>query len=169
MRRIDIAFEGLQPVAVEDAFLQMPMGGVRLEELVVRKQRRLAAAHIGEDQPAALDARVSWMANLVLVTAVRRLRRHLQAAAVHIIEPAVVEAAQPAVLDAPVTQVRAAVRAQEAKEAGPPGIVAKQHQVLAEEPRRHRRAVGRQLVAEPNRMPVAAHHGAARRAGSRSA
>ena len=74
-----------------------------------------------------------------------------------------IEAAQPAVLDPAVAEIGAAMRAVETEQAEAVAIVAKQHQLLAEDLDRHGRAAGRQLVGERDRMPVAAHQRTARR------
>jgi hypothetical protein len=73
-----------------------------------------------------------------------------------IVEPAVVEAPQPAVLETPVAQVGASVGAVNAQQAGPPLIVAKHDEVLAEQSHGERRAARLQLLAERGWLPVPA-------------
>src|SRR5207302_10700024 len=92
-----------------------------------------------------------------LVAAFRRLGRLLPAAPVDVVKPAMIEAAQPAVLDPAVAEIGAAMRAIESKQAEAVTIVAKQHQLLAEDLDRHWRPAGRKLVGKRDRLPVAAH------------
>ena len=86
---------------------------------VLTEQRRvpgewrlqLRRAHVGEDQPADLDARVRRMLHGVAETPPRRLAGHIEAVAVSVVEPSVVEAPQPLILNAPVQERRPAVGA----------------------------------------------------------
>src|ERR1051325_11603713 len=104
------------------------------------------------------------MADAVSVFAAIGLARLLETAAVNVVEPAVVAATQPAVLDAAVAQIGAAVRAVNAQETRPPLIVAKQRELFAENFNRQRRAALRQLFRERHGLPVAPEHLAGRRA-----
>ena len=133
MGRIDVALERLQIVALQEGLLQVAVLLRRGEELVARQQRRLALAHIGEHHAGALDDRIGGVPDLVLVAALRRLRRLLQTAAGDVEKPAMIEAAQPAILDPAVAEIGAAMRAVEAEQAGAAAIVAEQHQLLAED------------------------------------
>ena len=94
--------------------------------------------------------------------AVLRLGGLLEAAPVGAVEPAVVEAAQAAVLQPPEGQVDAAVRA-EAADQPPAAVAAEQDQVLAEQPHRLDRTLRRHLGHERRRLPVGAHQPAQRR------
>ncbi len=102
MRRIDFAFESLQIIAFHEGFLQIKMLRRRAQELVVGQQRRRAFAEIGEDQPRPLDHRISGMPDLILVAAVRRLARLIEASPFDVEEPAMIQAPQAAILDAAV-------------------------------------------------------------------
>ena len=166
MRGVDLAFQRLQPVAVEERAHEQPVFLAIIEELVVGQERRLVRAQIREDHAAALDARVGEMTHFVFVRALRRLGRHLEHAARDVEEPAVVEAAQAAVFDSAVAEIGAAMRAQKAEQSRPAGIVAEENEILAEDSHRLGRAAGRQLRRERDRMPVLAHERAARRTGS---
>ena len=73
-------------------------------------------------------------------------------------------AAQAVVLAPAEAQVHAAMGAEPVDEAELAGILAKQHEVLAEEPDRHHRALGDQFVGKRGGLPVAAQHIARRRA-----
>jgi hypothetical protein len=65
----------------------MPFG--RDEMRIIRQQRRLARAEIGEDDAALLRDRIGKMLDLLLVAALRRLGRLLRALAVNVEDPAV--------------------------------------------------------------------------------
>ena len=123
------------------------------------RSRARAAARRGpcrQDQPARLAAGIGGVADAVLERAVGRLAGLLQAAAAHVVEPAVVQAAQPARLAAAVAQVDAAVRAVQAEQAGSARVVAEQHQLLTQQPDRQRRTARRQLLRQRHGLPVAA-------------
>jgi len=61
-----------------------------------------------------------------------RLAGLLQDLAANIVKPAVIEASQPAVFDAPITQIRSAMRAMDAQQSGTSLVVTEQHQLFAE-------------------------------------
>src|ERR1019366_1594210 len=108
---IEVARERLQIIALHESLLQVAVLRRRGEKLVARKQGWLALAHIGEQKAGALGKRIGQLPNLVLVAALRRLCRLLQAATVDVVKPAMIEAAQPTILDPAVTEIGAAVRA----------------------------------------------------------
>ena len=95
------------------------------------------------------------MANFVLVAAFRRLRWLLQAAPRGVVKPTMIETAQPAILYPAVTKIGAAMCAVEAEQAWPTALVAKQDQLLAQNPDRYRCAA--ELLGKRDRMPVTAH------------
>ena len=134
------------------------------QELVGGDQRRLAGAHVGEDEVACFHARVGGVPDLLLESAALRLAGLFEAVAVDVVQPAVVQAAQPAVLDAPVAQVGGAVRAVDTEQAELAVLVAEEREVFAEDPHVQGSAAGWQLLSEGDRVPVAAEHLAARRA-----
>src|SRR5262249_53374099 len=96
-------------------------------------------------------------ADLVAEPARARLGRLLKAPTIDVVEPTVIEAAQPAVLDAAVAEVGAAVRAVEPEKPDAPPIVTKEHEALAEHPSRQRRAARGQLGRQPDRLPIEPH------------
>ena len=83
-----------------------------------------------------------------------RLARLLEAAAVHVVKPAVVNAADAAILEAAVAQVGAPVRAMDAEQAGLTLVVPKEDQVFAEQSHGQGRASDRQLLGQRCRLPV---------------
>ena len=82
-------------IALRD--IDMALGHVQPFEF---GQRRLLLRrpHIGHDDAVALDAGIGRLLHLVLELALRRLVRLIEAIAVDIVFPAVIEAAQPAFL-----------------------------------------------------------------------
>ena len=96
--------------------------------------------------------------------ALRRLPRRLQDRAVHVEQPSVVAAADPALGDDPVLERGPAVAAMPVQQAEPPGEVPEQHEVLAE----HGDGGGMlpQLLAHRHRDPEPPEVLAARGAGA---
>src|SRR5438876_478695 len=150
---IDVTFKRLQIVALHEGLLQIAAIWRCGQEFVVRQQWRLAPAHIGEQKTGALDEGIGEVANFVLVLTFRWFGRLLQAASVDVVKPAMIEAAQPAILDPAVAEIGAAMRAVETEQARAAAIVAKQDQVLAKDFDRHRRRTGQKLVGERDWMP----------------
>jgi alkylhydroperoxidase family enzyme len=96
--------------------------------------------------------------------AVIRLRCHFDDVAVHVELPAVIEAAQTAILVAREQQRRPPVRAVFVKNSDAALAVAKHHKVLAQQTHLDRRAVGLgDLLRQAGRDPVTAHDLAHRR------
>ena len=93
MRRIDVALDRLQIVALHESLMQKAMLWRCAQKLVAWEERRLALTHIGEDEAGALGDRISQVLYLVLVPALRRLGRLLEAASIDVVKPAVIEAA----------------------------------------------------------------------------
>ena len=98
------------------------------------------------------------MLDLLRHAAFGGLRHHLQHVALDVHLPAVVEAAQAALLVAPEHERRATVRAILAEHADAPVAVAKDDEVLAEHPRAHGLAVGfAHFLDEADGLPMPAH------------
>ena len=132
MRGVDLALERLQPVAValDEADLDLVLGHV--EDLEGRQRRYLCAlAHVDPDDAGALHRLVGFRLHLLL-EARRRQARHVQAVAGDIELPAVIDAANAALLVAPEEQRGAAVRAAVVHHADPAVAVAEGDQLLAE-------------------------------------
>src|SRR5262245_7958411 len=77
----------------------------------MRECRRLALAHIGEQDTAPLHHRIGLLADIGAHPAALGLSRGLEAAALDIEQPAMEGAAQPAILQASVGEIGSAVRA----------------------------------------------------------
>jgi hypothetical protein len=95
----------------------------------------------------------------VFEIAVRRFAGRLQNLSVDIVKPAMVATTQAAVFDMTEFKRRAAVGAAQSKQAEAAFIVAKDHEILAEQPATNGTAF--ELGAKADGMPVAAHHFAA--------
>src|SRR5262249_38660815 len=98
------------------------------------------------------------------LTAAVRLARLLQAAAFNVEQPAMVAAADAALLDLAVVERRAAMAAARIDQARPAGAVAEQDQLLAEHLDGARRGSG--VGRHAHGMPVAAQQLAHRRAAA---
>ena len=167
VRRIDAHFERLQPVAVDGALEREGVAVGRDEAVEVRKLRRLARPHVGEQDAAPLHHRVGLLPDVGAEVRAVRLGWSLQALAGGVEQPAVEGAAQAAALEAAVSEVGATMRATALDQAVTAFFVAEQHQVLAEELHRLDRAVGAgKLVDQRHRLPVAAEKPTGRRAGA---
>ena len=73
-----------------------------------------------------------------------------------------IKAAQAAVLDPPVGQVGAAMRAELADESKLAAVGPEQHEIFAHDPDWDRRAAGRHFLRRRNRLPIAAQEFPAR-------
>src|SRR5512141_530289 len=156
MAGIEIAFVALEIIALVIKLGNQHMAGRRRQRLVVGQQRRLARSHIRKDNPGTLLTWIGGLANLLAKTPVRRLAGLLDAAALTVKQPAMVQAAQAAVFDAAVTQIGAPMGAVLADQAELAVGVPEQDQIFAHNPYRQRRAVAGQLFDQGDRVPVAA-------------
>ena len=164
MRRIDADLQRLQPIAVDHALEREGVRVGRGEAVEVRERRRLARAHIGEQDAALLDHRIGLLADIGVHPAALRLGRRLQASALDVEQPAVEGAAQAAVLQPAEGEVGAAMRAGALHQPVAASVVAEQHQALAEQANRLDRTVAGKLVDQRRRLPIAPHQVAGRRA-----
>ena len=133
------------------------------------RQRRLLLrrAHVGPQHAAALDQRIGLQLDLLAEAALGRLRRHLDALAGVVVFPAVIGAAQPAVLVAAEPQRDAAVGAELVGQRELPCVSRQASSRSRQELDAHRRAlVLGQLLGQQRRLPAQAEHLAHRRAGA---
>lgn len=149
------ALEALQVVAVVEVLGDDAVVGRGREHLVIRQQRWLSFAHVREDDPALFQAGVSLVADVILETAAGGFCGGLEAPAVHVVEPAVVHAAEAAVLDPSVAQVCGSMRAVQIEQADSPVRIAEHDQVFAEQPQRDRRPARWEFLTERGWLPVA--------------
>src|ERR1700752_4612961 len=133
------------------------------EIAVVGNQRRFAGSHISEDDSGALFDRIGLLTNRFAETFTAvHFSRHVDDLAVYVVEPAMIDAAQAAVFESAVAQVRAAVRAVQIDEPKLSLFIAKQHELFAEEFYGKGRRADGYFLRECRRLPVAAHQLAAR-------
>ena len=132
-----------------------------------RQRRRLGAlAHIDPDHAVALGGLVGLGLDLVLEVLMRRHVRHVDAVAVHVVFPAVIDAADAVLLVAAEKQRGAAMRAAVVHDADPARAVAERDQLFAEQHEPHRRAVALELRRHHRRDPILPHQLAHHRAGA---
>src|SRR6266850_386132 len=139
------------------------MGAGHQKEAIGWKRRRFARSHVGKDHSGALFDRIGLLTNRFAKTfATVHFSRHVDDLAVYVVEPPVIDAAQPAVFEPAVAQVRAAVRAVQIEQPELSLFIAKQHELFAEEFYGKGRRADGYFFRECRRLPVAAHQLAAR-------
>ena len=168
MARIDAAFHGLQPIALlqtlgDEGLLRRHHG-----EFPFRQRRLLVGGtHIGPQHRAALHQRIGCELDLFAEAALDRLGGNLDALAGHVVFPAVIGAAQPALLVASEPQRHAAMGAEFIDQAVAALGIAEGKQALGEKLDPYRRAiVVRQFLGEQRRQPIAAEQLSHLRAGA---
>ena len=164
MRRIDDAFEALQPVASLQGAERLTVGFRPDEELEVGNHRRFALAHIGPYRAAFFLHRIGLHRHGIAELAL--LGRLVDALAVHVEQPAVIEAANAAVLDSAIAEIGAAMRAVALDQAKTILVVAEQDQVFAHDADRQGIAARRDFFRRRDGLPIAPQELAARRAGA---
>ena len=139
---------------------------LELFQALVARQHRLflRRPHIGEDQSVELLHGVPGLAHAIALEAAFGLARLLEAMALGIEQPAVVAAANAAVLDAAVIERRAAVAAVRLHQPRPPAPVTEQDEVLAQHADGFRRRAG--IGDEADRVPITPQQFAHRLAAS---
>src|SRR5581483_8588110 len=120
-----------------------------------RKGRRFARAEISPKDAALLDHRVGLLFDVGAEVAGVGLGRRLQALAGDVEQPAVKGAAQAAILESPVREIGAAVRAVPADQAIAAFVVLEGDEVLAQKPQRLDGPVAGKLVNERRWLPIA--------------
>ena len=162
VRRIDADFECLQPVAADVALECEGVAVGRDETVDFREGRRFAFAEIGPENAALLDDRIGALLDAAAEFGILRLRRRLQALAGGVKQPAMKGATQPAVLEPAESKVGAAVGAVALDQAVASSLIAKQHEIFAEQFHRAHRPRPLEFVDERRRLPVHPHQSAAR-------
>src|SRR5205823_2428632 len=158
MRGVDFAFEALQPIALalreDDVDLTLRQQG----RLDLRQRRRfLALAHIDIDQAVALGDPIRLRLDVALEIRVVGDVRRIDAIALRVELPAVIEAAQAVLLVAPQKQRGAAVRTFVVHDPDPTRGVAERDQSLAEQHQPDRRAIALQFRRHRRRNPILPH------------
>src|SRR5688572_1375149 len=132
MEQIDAGLVRLQIITVLKKLRRIDPLLRRRKKLKIGQQRRLARAHVGEDHPGPLLARIRQMTDRISdPRATLRFSRHVDHASAYVVEPAVIDAPESSILHSSVAQVRSAMRAVQPQKSRPPPIVAKQDEVFA--------------------------------------
>src|SRR6185312_2570280 len=169
MHRVDRVLLALHPVARD--FRNHDLGKAVLpgERLPVRHQRRGKRAEIGPDQPGMLAHRIRFDPDARFHVGVGMghvLVRLGDARAFLVIKPAVIVAAQAALLDEAIGHVGAAMAAMPVDEAPGAGKIAIQRKVFAHEPHRLDPCGLVELAGAGDGLPIAPHQLAHRRIGA---
>src|SRR5262249_61265894 len=117
-----------------------------------------AIAHVDPDQAGTLDGAVGLGLDFLLEALVLGHVRHVEAVAGDVELPAVIDAAQPALLVAAEEQRGATVRAAMVDHADAALAVAEGHKLLAQQHQADRRAVAAYLPRPHRRDPLRAPH-----------
>jgi hypothetical protein len=120
------------------------------------QKRRRFGAEISKDNPRKLLDFISGLTNAFFKTALGGLAGHLQDPTAYVVKPAVVAAAQAAILDMAELQRSASMQAPELKQAYPADIIAKKNEIFAQKSPADRSAL--QFQGKPNGMPIPAQH-----------
>src|SRR5262249_55026008 len=133
----------LEIIAALEALVHvdMALGNQRPLDLRQLRYHRLRT-HVRPNHPAGLSGGIRRLADLVLEVTLGRLIRHVDAGAGHVKLPAVVDAAQPALLVASKKQRGAPVRAIPRKEAHLSVRISERNQVFREDSEPNRWTVG---------------------------
>ena len=160
VRRVDRAFQALDPVAVLPFLGDEARGGGDEAQFELGQLRhRLARAHVDPDHVGPFARRIGQQLDRVLVRGLRRRGRQVDAVAVDVELPAVEGAAQAAILVAAVIEVGAAMRTVRLDDADPSVGLPEGQQVLAEQADLLRRSVAfGKFLREQRRHPEAPQH-----------
>ena len=154
VRGVDVAFQRLQPVALALHHERLHSSG---GSMTASKHGRGGAcsrlAHVGPDEPVALERRVGLRPDLLGEGLGGRDVRHVEAIALHVELPAVIRAAQPGLLVAAEEQGRAAMRAAVIHDADASARVAERDQLLAQQHEAGRWSSPRQARTTGRRGP----------------
>src|SRR6266481_8862262 len=133
VRGIDADLERLQPIAVDMPLERERVAVERNKAVDFRKRRRLAFTQIRPENAALLDHRIGPLPDTLAQRRALGLGRRFQALAGGVEQPAVKRAAQTAILQPAEREIGAAMRAMPRDQAVAVLLVAKQHELLAEQ------------------------------------
>ena len=172
MYGIDRVLLALEPVARDLGQHDLAKPVLPGKEFPIRYQRPRLRPEIGPEQSAPLLDRIRLDADLVLQAqfGMRDILIGLrQTDTVAVIEPAVIVAAQAALLDIAVGQIGAAMAALAVDQTVPAAEVLIENEVLAHQADRLDRAIARKLIDQRGRLPVLPHQfaGSGARPGAR--
>src|SRR5215831_8490821 len=142
VRGVDAALEPLQPVALLDHLRDVAMRGRRLRPREVGRRRpSVGGAEVSPDDTARFHRGIAARSDLVRELELRGLVHHVDATAVHVELPAVVDAAEPTLLVPPEEERGLAMRAALVEEPDAAAGVTKGDQLLAEQLHAHGRTI----------------------------
>ncbi len=125
------------------------------------KRRRFAFAHISPENAALLHDRIAALLDAATELRILRLGGRFQTLARCVEQPAVKGAAQAALFEPAEGEVGATMRAVALDQAIAPLLVAKQHEVFAEQFYRTHRSRPLEFIEQRRRLPVHPHQSAA--------
>src|ERR1700752_1130659 len=118
VNRIDIAFVGLEVIAGLQIFRDRALLFRNRKKLVVRQERWLAVTHISENHSSSLLTRICFVTNRIPnILSSSGLSGHVDDLTVNVIQPAMIDASEPANLDTPVAEIGAPVGAMKSEQA----------------------------------------------------
>jgi hypothetical protein len=130
--RIQVPLERLKIIALLVVFSRNPTLGRSMKHLVVGQERRFPRTQVAKDDATRLLAGIRPVAHALPQPAARGLSWGLHAMAMHIIEPAMVDAAQASIFNTAIAQIRPPVRTVNFEQTHSTLIVAEHHEVFAE-------------------------------------
>ena len=165
MHGIGRVVHALYPIARQRIDLDRAIKIIAHQQVPARQERHRRRTHIGPDEAAERLARIGLDLDLLFVAQLGMreiLERHLDAIALQVERPAVIGAAQAAILGNAVFERHAAMRASVVDEAVFPLLGAEQGQVFAEEAHLLHGLFG-QLALGTDHLPIATQQMAHRR------
>ena len=108
--RIEVAFVGLEVIALVKNFGHEHVARWRKKRFVSGEKRRFARSHVGKNNPGSLLAWIGQVMDFLAKPLPGRLAGLLEAVAVDVIKPAMIKTAESAVFDAAVAQIGPAMR-----------------------------------------------------------
>ncbi len=159
VRRIDVAFQRLQPVAVSLEESDVPVVGFLERGFYLRQRRRgrLLLAHVDIDKTALLRRAIGDGLGACRILVLVRQVRLIETIAVNVEFPAVIDAADAVLLVTPEEQRCTPVRAPMVHDADPAGCVAECDQLLVEQLQANRDAILHQLGRTARGYPKLPH------------
>src|SRR5688572_5883170 len=153
---VDVSFIPLEIVAAVEDLRHRSLRLRHGEKFVIRQQGWFTGAHISKNDSAHFLARVRKMADRISLRAAAGLAGLLDHATANVVQPAMIQASQTAVLDPAIAQVGAAMRTMEPQQSRPALVITKEDKLFAHDPDRLRRSAQRQLFGKRHRLPVTA-------------
>src|SRR5712692_1980506 len=163
---IDAVLHHLKKITMNDSSAHRARS-VRSDKHVIARQKwRGIGTEISENYSRQLLHLVGGMTNSLSEGAVSRLARLFQHAPLDVVKPAVIAAAQAAIFEVTKLERCSTMRAAQREKTHPAAIVAKEHEVFAQDSSSQRFFL--QFINKGNRMPIPSQHLAAWCSGTHS-